>query len=711
MKTWLSSIVSAMVITVGLTEFARAEQPPWQQPGYDRLHETPQQRDARMDWWRAAKFGLFIHWGVYAVPAGSFRGKPVDGIGEWIMRQAEIPVTEYKAFAKQFNPVRFDPDAWAVLARSRGHEVHRDHLEAPRRFCLVPLGRDGLGCRRRDSIRQGPDRPAGSGGARTRTPLRSVLLTGPGLEPSRRCQSGSGGRAGLGRVASRRLRRVSENHRQPQVKEILTRYQPDILWWDTPMWMTRERADPLQPLLRLQPAIIANNRLGGGYAGDTDTPEQEIPATGIPGRDWEVCMTMNNTWGYKSDDHDWKSVKDLIHMLVDIVSKGGNFLLNVGPKADGTIPQESIDRLQAVGKWMQVNSGAIHDTSASPFAQLAWGRCTKRLHDGGATLYLHVFDWPADGRLLVPGLRNPVASASLLASSAVLATEVVDDGVLIQLPDKAPDELDSVIQMEVRGDLDIVKALPKQQADGSLNLTAEQAEIRNVANSQVQVETRHGMPNIGFWMEPKVKIAWRCRISQPGRFDVFADLAGPAADVTFHVQLDDDQTLVAQPQPTGDYGTFVRQRLGQLSVGRAGEDELTITPDPQHWQPINLPRCGSSRHATLRRSSSGTCECNGGAKPALGCSCTGGSMRSLRANGKARSGTAAVWSGCRTSRISRRMSTPSGSCHSSGRNLTSRPNGLSWPEPPAASTSSLPTSTTRVSRCTTPRQPHLMPKT
>ena len=133
------------------------------------------------------------------------------------------------------------------------------------------------------------------------------------------------------------------------MREILSNYGPvAVLWWDTPCDMTKERADMLLPLLKLQPGIITNNRLGGGYEGDTETPEQEIPATGYPGgRDWETCMTMNDTWGFKSYDHNWKSTETLLRNLIDIASKGGNYLLNVGPTSEGLIPEPSVERLKA----------------------------------------------------------------------------------------------------------------------------------------------------------------------------------------------------------------------------------------------------------------------------------------------------------------------------------------------------------------------------
>lgn len=412
--------------------------------------ETPAQRDARMQWWRDARFGMFIHWGVYSVPAGVYKGKRNPGPGEWTMLLLKIPVEEYQNFAKAFNPVKYDPDAWVRLAKEAGMKyivITAKHHDGFALFDTkashwnviesTPYGKDLLkplaeACQRHGmklgfyySQAQDWNNPGGA------------AANGGHWDPK---QEGD-------------MDEYIKTVAVPQVREILTNYGPvSILWWDTPENMTKERADMLYPLTKLQPGIITNDRLGGGYQGDTSTPEQRIPATGMPGRDFEVCMTMNNTWGYKTFDDRWKSTGTLIHNLVDIASKGGNYLLNVGPTSEGLIPEPSVQRLQEIGRWMKVNGEAIYGTTASPFANLTWGRCTKKVAEGGTTLYLHVFDWPRNGRLFLPGLESPVAKAYLLADPGRnLTVKPGNKGMTVKVGKKAPDPISSTVVLELKG--------------------------------------------------------------------------------------------------------------------------------------------------------------------------------------------------------------------------------------------------------------------
>ena len=413
-------------------------------------NETTAQRDARMEWFRAARFGMFIHWGVYSVPAGTYNGKQIGGIGEWIMCHGKIPMAEYQAYAKEYNPVKYNPDEWVRLAKAAGMKyivITSKHHDGFANFetqaspwnivQATPYGKDVL-------------KPLAAACRKYGVKL--------GFYYSQAQDWNNGGSECSGSwdpAQKHDMNEYVDKIAVPQMKELLSNYGefPAVLWWDTPCDMSKENADKLIATLKLKPGIIQNNRLGGGYKGDTETPEQYVPATGFPGRDWETCMTMNDTWGFKSYDNNWKSTETILRNLVDIASKGGNYLLNVGPTSEGLIPGPSVERLKEVGAWMKLNGVAIYGTAKSPLAaQPAWGRVTQKSN----MLYLHVFDWPKDGKLVVPDLKNNIAKANLLKPNFLwwhkkLVVANGDDSVMISVPKNAPDKISSTIVLKLEG--------------------------------------------------------------------------------------------------------------------------------------------------------------------------------------------------------------------------------------------------------------------
>ncbi|NLH18337.1 MAG: glycosyl hydrolase, partial [Phycisphaerae bacterium] len=326
----------------------------------------------------------------------------------------------------------------------------------------------------------------------------------------------------------------------------------------------------------------------GDFRGDFGTPEQEIPNRGIPGVDWESCMTMNDHWGWNKNDKNWKSGTDLIHKLIDIASKGGNFLLNIGPRADGTFPDESVVRLKEIGRWMQGNSPSIYGTTASPFKRLPWGRCTKKATASGVTLYLHVFDWPNDGQLLVPGLRSAVSKAQFLAFSPAIQISTSEEGLVLGLPKEALDPVATVIVLDIEGELKIEDIGLRQASDGTLTLTAEQAEIHDEGGgSSPQVEAKSGgKPNIGFWLDGRDWVSWEFTIVKPGAFEIFGEIASQDSS-RFELKIG-NETLTANTGATGGYEAFKTMSLGKLKINSTGKTTLEVRPVQQEWKPINI---------------------------------------------------------------------------------------------------------------------------
>lgn len=461
----MKKILFALVILIGIQPVLMAQK--------------PLTRDERMQWWREARFGMFIHWGPYAILGGVYQEHKLNFRGsEWIMNRSKIPVAEYKQIAATFNPVNYDPEAIVKMARDAGMKYiiitakHHDGFAMFKsdasKFNIVdytPYGKDVLdelakACRKYNmklgfyySQAQDWTNPGGAA-SRKRATEGWANPDSVRIDAYTKANQGHWDPAQLTATMGEYIDKVAV----PQVRELLTNYgEVAVFWWDTPTGMTDEYAQKLQDVLQLQPNIITNDRLKRpNFLGDTGTPEQKIPSHDeLDGRDWETCMTMGSTWGYRSWENEWKTPETLIRNLCDIASKGGNYLLNIGPDALGQVPQQSVDLLKALGNWMKVNGESIYATKGSPFGLFDWGRCTQKVVNGKTILYFTVFNWPTDGKLEVPALNQKISSAKLLADATKLSAISGKDGLTIHLPKKAPDAVASVIKVELQGTIEI----------------------------------------------------------------------------------------------------------------------------------------------------------------------------------------------------------------------------------------------------------------
>lgn len=531
------------------------------------VRETPAQRDARMKWFREARFGMFIHWGVYSVPAGEWKGN--KNYGEWFLEETKMPVSQYEKYAAQFNPVKFDAKEWVRMAKDAGMKyvvITSKHHDG---FCLF------------DSAYTEYD-------VIDATPFKRDIMR----ELADACRA-EGIRVGWYHSIMDWHHQDAGGERFPayadvlrkQVVELLANYGPiDVMWFDgewIPEW-TVEHGVELERLCRaVSPSVIVNNRVGKRGAGmgdmtrtvgDFATPEQTVPATGLPGLDWESCITMNDTWGFKTSDQNWKSAEELLRMVVDIASKGGNLLLNVGPTAEGLIPQPSVDRLHAVGAWLDRNGEAIYGTQASPFRRLPWGRCTRR----GETLYLHVFDWPGDGRLVIDGLRNRAGAAWFHADSRRRPLPVERDGerVVIHLPLEPSDQPVTVVVLQIEGEPDVAIAPVRPGPDGVLVLHARDATVEGI---HAQYEVGHGKDNIGFWTDPADEVVWDTEVPS-GRYSVEVEFACDAGSGGAFVVQVGESRADGRIVPTGSWTKFAILDLGPVGVEQAGVHQVRVRP-------------------------------------------------------------------------------------------------------------------------------------
>ncbi|PTR01545.1 alpha-L-fucosidase [Mucilaginibacter yixingensis] len=552
-----------------------------------------QTHDSRIQWWRDARFGMFIHWGVYSLPGGEWKGKKVDGYAEHLMRKEKIPRAEYLQLAHQFSPVKFNADVWVQTAKRAGMRYiiitakHHDgfamfnsqvtdyNVVKQSAWKHDPMADLSAACKKY-GLKFGFYYSHAFDWEHPDAPGNDWDYDNPGGD--KLLHGGANWYDVHPELLPKAVNYVNEKA-IPQIRELLQMYHPDILWFDTPSKLPlSENVRILEAIRQIDPNVVVNGRLArgagnlnlGDYKNTADRPAEFYPADG----DWEAIPTTNESYGYSKFDHSHKPASFFITLLAKAASRGGNLLMNIGPKGDGEFDAKDVSILDSIGRWMDVNGQSIYKTQKTPLAIQYWGVST--LKDN--RLYLQVFNWPSDHKLVVAGLKNSVTKAYLLADAGQKALPVKRINPLdleIELPGQAPDKVSSVIvlQTNVKIETDTARLLASHTITN--RLLAFDAELKG--GGFRFGDGKAGKYYVENWKALGQTVNWNFRLADPGKFKVLVKYTADNANGgTYEFKLDDFRNEgIAESSAKGE--SVKENQHGVISLG-SGYHHLQIAP-------------------------------------------------------------------------------------------------------------------------------------
>jgi alpha-L-fucosidase len=536
------------------------------------IPETKNEYDVRMKWFDEAKFGLFIHLGVYSTLGGEWKGKSVGGYAEWIQSNAKISPEEYVPLAANFKPDSFDADKWVSDAKKAGVRyivITTKHHEG---FCLwdskfseydtgeaTRFDRDILAELSKACKEHGLK--FGTYYSITDWHHPSQRSSNPGFQPPMKDKAAY--------VA----------YMKAQLNELITKYDTDILWFDgdwVGWWSMDDGIDLYNYLRKLKPTLIINNRVAkrGQFKKDFGTPENSTPGTAL-GHRWEACWTINHSWGYKISDTNWKGIKQLIQEQVDVNAKGGNLLLNVGSKPDGTWPEACIARLHEMGKWNEAHEEAVYGSHYFQGCMQNWGRIVQANEstEEEGILFAMVFDWPRDNKLKIQGVAFESVKCTTYDGKP-LESSIVKGMLVITLPSAPLDKDASVLRLNYKGGLKITPVVDGMELNGDEIIL--QAKDCRLPKGTFRLERGS---HIGYWTDPKDIAEWDINVPAPGRYTVKLSYACTdeddyiGSDVVFSI---DGQKLTGSVKPTGGWTKFKIMEMGALQLGQVGNTKCSV---------------------------------------------------------------------------------------------------------------------------------------
>lgn len=550
-----------------------------------------EQREQRIAWWREAKVGMFIHWGLYSLPGGVWKGDPVNAAyAEHLQLRAQIPIHEYEHIADHFHASQFDASKWVRTVKDAGlkymiftakhHEGFAMYDSQVSDYSIVkatPFGRDPVAelaaaCQREDMVLclyyshamdwHHPDSQGNTLDYPANIGAYDALHTWEKDDNK-----------------STRYERYLQEKAFPQVKELLTQYGPiGILWFDCGHKITDKQGKQFVDLVHeVQPGCLVNRRVRREGFGDYENTGDNQRHMRTPRRDWESIATLNHSWGYNQTDQQWRSAEDILHDMIHVVSMGGNYVINVGPTGDGEIDAKSIELLGVIGTWLKVNGESIYGSQGSPIGRTPWGRCTLK----GNTLYLHVWVWPARGELLLPGLLNPIQKCYLLGDSSKrnLPHQLLNDSGdhILHLPSEALDPICTVVAVEFQGEI----------ASNSKQVVVANgvSHVFGVFDGELTGETirydtgKKGRDNLKNWSSMQDSISWKFRVIKAGAYRVATVYGAGDSSVggIFEIAAGDNKLVASVMQTGGEY-EFQNYEIGPFYFDNLGEYTLTVRP-------------------------------------------------------------------------------------------------------------------------------------
>ena len=534
--------------------------------------------DERMEWFNEARFGLFVHWGIYAVLGGEWEDKAVPGYAEWIQARANIPGDRYAPLAASFKPDKFDPEKWVLAAKEAGMGyvvITTKHHDG---FCMWPSEHTRFDVGDASPFQGDVLKELSSACRKHGLKFGTYYSIIDWHHSSQKVNPTKAFWPGWGNLEMKPGRKAGYvDYMKAQIRELIERYDSDILWFDGDWvsWWTPEDGDDLYKFIReLKPSIIINNRVSKrkSFKYDFGTPENSTPGAALD-HFWEACWTMNHTWGYSKFDTKWKSDRVLVQKLVDIASKGGNLLLNVGPKADGSIQQEAYAGLSAISEWMKVNAESIHGTRLVRAKVPAGVRLTAK---GDERLYVHLMA-PFKGGKVKLGLLGTGAKASFLDGGAGVPLVSGDDGLVLDVGTPATENHVTTVVIDFPNGYEVLQGTELGLKAGDVFMPAHEAKLMGDGPLKLESDT----DALGYWTKLDQTAVWKREVVVSGEYELillFSLEDGYGRGVA-SVATSSGAILKKPLVPTGGWKDFQMLSMGRVSLKGLQPESFTVGGD------------------------------------------------------------------------------------------------------------------------------------